>query len=329
MISAPRRGLPALAAGLGVLAAFGLAPYGWWLLTLAVFAALPWVLRHVASARVWGWIGWAFGTGYFAHALIWIVEPFLVDPDRHGWMAPFALVFLAGGLALFWALAFWAAARFARSGGSRIALLIVTLSLAEFARAYVLTGFPWGGLAQIWVGTDAAQLLALFGPHGLAMVTLAVTLLPGQAALSSTVPLLHRLASFLPVLIFAGVSIVIGRALPTEQPTSGTIRLVQPNAPQDQKWDPAMIPVFFERLIEFTSQTPHPDLIVWPESAVPNFLHDAAPAFEAITEAAQGSAVEGEVCVIDVFRQDARIVGQEVCRQIGLPGVQRGVGGRR
>ncbi len=54
-------------------------------------------------------LGWAVGAGYFAVALAWIVEPFLVDVARHGWMAPFALVLMAGGLALFWGAAFWAA----------------------------------------------------------------------------------------------------------------------------------------------------------------------------------------------------------------------------
>ncbi|MBT4568362.1 MAG: hypothetical protein HOC45_10665, partial [Marinovum sp.] len=32
----------------------------------------------------------------------WLVEPFLVDIATHGWMAPFAVVLVSGGLALFW-----------------------------------------------------------------------------------------------------------------------------------------------------------------------------------------------------------------------------------
>ena len=37
------------------------------------------------------------GRAISAPALFWIVEPFLVQPEVHGWMAPFALVGLAGG----------------------------------------------------------------------------------------------------------------------------------------------------------------------------------------------------------------------------------------
>lgn len=75
-----------MSAVLGALAALGLAPYGLWPITLAILALIPWLLRGVAKKRNAALIGWALGAGYFAHALIWIVEPFLVDVQRHGWM---------------------------------------------------------------------------------------------------------------------------------------------------------------------------------------------------------------------------------------------------
>ena len=63
-------------------------------------------------------LGWAAGAGHFAAALFWIVDPFLVEPEVYGWMAPFALVGMAGGLALFWAAPF-ALARAAWRAGPR------------------------------------------------------------------------------------------------------------------------------------------------------------------------------------------------------------------
>ena len=93
-------------------------------------------------------------SGYFAAALFWIVEPFLVDPERHGWMAPFALVGMAGGLALFWGAAVrrWRGRR-GRPGVRRVLVLAALWTLAEAARSYVLTGFPWGLVAYAWIET--------------------------------------------------------------------------------------------------------------------------------------------------------------------------------
>ncbi|MEO9782626.1 MAG: apolipoprotein N-acyltransferase [Sedimentitalea sp.] len=277
-----------LAACFGALAALGLAPYGFWPITLVALALVPWLLQGIDSPRRAAWIGWAFATGYFAHALIWIVEPFLVDVARHGWMAPFALVFLSGGLALFWALAFWLATRMAKTPAMRIWLLITALSLAEFARAYVLTGFPWAGLAQIWVGTDVALWLAWIGPQGLGVLTLIVSLLPGYALASGETTRV-RLMCGVPLLALLLVGFALAQAVPETHPATGTVRIIQPNAPQHQKWDPEMMPVFFERQIGFTVEAPQPDLIVWPETAVPVLLRYAGPAFEQMSVAAAGT----------------------------------------
>ncbi|MDU9004072.1 apolipoprotein N-acyltransferase [Sedimentitalea todarodis] len=276
-----------VAAGFGALAALGLAPYGLWPVTLIAFALVPWLLQGTDSPRRAAWIGWALATGYFALALNWIVEPFLVDIARHGWMAPFALVLLSGGLALFWAAAFWLAIRFSKTQGMRIGLLIATLSLAEFARAYVLTGFPWAGLAQIWVGTDVVLWLAWIGPQGLGALTLIASLLPGHALVSKA-RLGARLLCGLPVLTLLLAGVELARALPETHPSPGTVRIIQPNAPQHQKWDPEMMPVFFQRQIDFTAAQPQPDLIVWPETAVPVLLDYAGPALARMSEAAAG-----------------------------------------
>ena len=134
--------LLAVLAGAG--AAFGQEPYNLPILMLLGMAAAVWLWQTELSAKRAALIGWAFGLGYFMHALQWIVSPFMVDPARHGWMAPFALVFLAGGLALFWGVAFWGARRLS----ARSWVLILTWPAAELVRAYIFTGFPWAMPAQ-------------------------------------------------------------------------------------------------------------------------------------------------------------------------------------
>lgn len=264
-----------LAAVAGVGLALGAAPFS---LPWPVFLAVP--LLAFLMSRAQGWkaglgIGWWAGTAYFAASMYWIVEPFLVEPERHGWMAPFALVLVALGLGVFWAGAFALAMRFSAIG--RGIAMVVFWSAAEWARAHVLTGFPWGMIAYGWSETPVFQSLAFVGPHGLTLLTLLCALLPAILPRRIGLPLTAGLVA----LAWAGLS-----TRPTDMPaTRTTIRLVQPNAPQHLKWRPDMVSIFFDRALAYSEAGDPPDVVIWPETSLP-FLWDEAPALRARVVAA-------------------------------------------
>ncbi|HSF92465.1 MAG TPA: apolipoprotein N-acyltransferase, partial [Paracoccaceae bacterium] len=89
----------------GVAMGFTQAPWSLWPLFFVSLPIFFGLLGSSESKRSRFGVGWAFGLGYFCLALSWIVEPFMIDAARYGWMAPFALVGLAGGLALIWGVA--------------------------------------------------------------------------------------------------------------------------------------------------------------------------------------------------------------------------------
>ncbi len=278
---------------LGVITGLGQAPYDLWPATILGLASFLAVSRFDDAPRRAAFHAWCFGLGYFAFSLRWIVEPFLVDIARHGWMAPFALVLMAGGAGLFWAVAGFLAARFAPGRTLFFGVLLVG---AEMTRSLILTGFPWALLGHVWVPTPIAQLAALGGPHLL-------TLLAVLAAWSLV--LLAKGRVFVGGGFIAGLALAAYLAQPaTTAPTSpdaAVVRLVQPNAPQHQKWDPVFRNLFVDRMIAFTGAGEVPDLVVWPETAVPFLLNHIQDDMSPMVDAARGAPL-----VFGIQRADAQ-----------------------
>jgi len=186
-----RRALLGISAGaLGCLA---MAPVGFWPALIPAFCLLLIMLdgrAGLSGAKRWragAWDGWLFGFGYFLVGLYWIVSPFLVDAQAFAWMAPFAVVLLPAGLALFTALAgalamaFWprSDADGRVSGMARLLVLAASFAAAEWVRGHVFTGFAWNLTAQAWAGqVFVLQSAALLGSYGLGLVTVLIAAAP-------------------------------------------------------------------------------------------------------------------------------------------------------
>lgn len=278
-----RLGLAALGGGL---AALGHAPFSLPWVALGGLLLLFAALERADGTRQAAWTAWLGGAVYFAIVMHWIVEPFQVDAARHGWMAPFALVLLAGGLALFWGLAGWIAARI--GGSVRPLVFALALTAAEVMRSVIFTGLPWGLIGGIWINGSAAAWLSWVGPHGLGLLTL---LAPAGFFLS----LQRSVALGAAVFVTVPLVLIASGLLQTPAPLAGDdapiVRLVQPNAPQHLKWDPDWTGVFYRRQLEMTAEAGTPDLTVWPETAVALRLAGDTRALADISQAADGRAV--------------------------------------
>jgi len=290
----------------GALAALGQVPWGLWLLTLAGLAALVWLIAASPGPRAAMARGWWGGAGMFALAMSWIVEPFFIEPERHGWMAPFALLILPGGLALFWAAAGWAAHRLAPDPAARAWVLALTLTVAEALRGFVLGGLPWAMPGHVWLDTPVAQAAALVGPLGLTALTL--TMASGLAACLAAVATGGatpasgwrfsgwRLAFAAAPAALIGLAWVWGAAQlaqPMPADRDARVRLVQPNADQALKWDWDWAQHYFFRHLDLTSAPAAdgrvPDLVIWAETAVPFYLDAPGDGLTMAAEAARGA----------------------------------------
>jgi apolipoprotein N-acyltransferase len=267
--------LGGLAAGLAH-PPFGLLPgllgYG-----LVMLAAETREARPLRSAFFRGWLG---GLGYFAIGVWWITEAFLVDAAAHGWMAPFALVLMAGGLALFWG----AAAVLYRLADVRApwrALVFAgCLCLLEWVRSHIFTGFPWNLPGETWrAGGAVSQFSAVVGPYALSWLTVAMA-----AAFAVILDRGGRLARFLPpVLAMAALAGLVGfgawrlSGAPEASDDGPVVRIVQANIDQKEKWRPENLDAIVDAYLSLSqsgSAGPEPRIIVWPEGALPAVIDD-------------------------------------------------------
>ena len=314
-LSLSRQRRVSLALLLGALSALALPPWHIVPLVIPTFAGLLWLLdaaalspRPVRAAVVTAWL---FGAGHFLVGVHWIAEPFLVDAARHGWLIPFALAGLAGGLALFPAAAGLTTAllarRFALAGIARALTFAAVWVLLEWVRSWLLTGFPWNLVGYVWAATpEIMQAAAFAGIFGVSLLTVLAGTMP--AALGSErglrgagAVLLFTVA--LPAAVWVGGAMRLGAAPDYGSDDSNAmvagvrLRIVQANIPQRQKWQPDLRAGHLQRHIALSRQpaalpATH---VIWPETAVPFFIanDDVIRAAAAVAAPRNGALITG------------------------------------
>ena len=266
-----------------------------------LFVTLPvlvWLIDGSAAGRLGGALaaaaGWWFGFGYFLAGLYWVGHAFLVDAKTFGWLLPIAASRPPGrpcsvhrvGAAL--ARVLWV------RGPIRILALAFALTVAEWLRGHVLTGFPWNTYGYALTGSlTLAQSASVLGLWGLTFVAVAAcaesaVLADERAdtrrrwvapALGGRRP--RRVGRLRRGLLKSPAAFVEGVRL----------RIMQPNLQQDQKFNygssrgdepiPCAVgPVDRSRHAGVRDVT-H---LIWPESAFPFFLTREADALAQIAD---------------------------------------------
>jgi apolipoprotein N-acyltransferase len=205
-------------------------------------------------------------------------------------MAPFALVGMAGGLALFWALAWGLAARF--GGRGRLG-------------AVALGGGARRGRGAARLRSDRLSLgaarpcLDRLGADAAGGLRRAARADAADACWSRRSSALRRrgpawgAAALLPFAALYGLGAWQGaRPLPASGGAGGPAGAAQRGAASEM--GPGDGAGLLSPQVEFTARAPEgppPDLIVWPETAVPTLLHNAGPVLDEIAAAAGGVPV--------------------------------------
>lgn len=296
--------------GFGAFAATAMQPLLFWPALFISFPALVWLidgifLERLAKLRT-GFhafaIGWTFGFGYFLASLYWIGAAFLVDAETYAWMMPVAVAALPAGMALYWGAAVALAALVWPRGIRRILLLASLLALSEWLRGRLFTGFPWNALGYAAEAFDGlSQIAAYVGVWGLTFLVILWATLPALLSDSDLTRSGKRSAY---CLMFAALALWLIGTLRLEAAQSPlipgiSVRIVQPNISQSDKWRADNAANIFDDLLSLSIE-PKGDgaggmiaatHIVWPESSVPFLIDEQPEALAAIGRALPDSGL--------------------------------------
>ncbi|MBO9710394.1 MAG: apolipoprotein N-acyltransferase [Caulobacter sp.] len=262
----------------GLAAALAHPPFGV-LPGLLGYALLMWLLDTIEGARPLRSAflrGWLAGLAYFAVSTWWIAEAFLVDAANQGWMAPFAVAAMAGGMALFWGLASLLYRLIRPAGVRRLLVFAGAFAVLEWTRGHILTGFPWNLPGETWkAGSPVSQAAAVVGAYGLTWITLAIAAAPavwrdghkGRIVVGAAVAGL--------VALYGGGMML--RSAPVVGGPSTAVRIVQADIKQEAKWDAGRFSQIVQAYVSLTAK-PYAgapaDIVVWPEGALPAAIDD-------------------------------------------------------
>ncbi|MBU3693609.1 MAG: apolipoprotein N-acyltransferase [Rhodocyclaceae bacterium] len=268
---------PLAALLLGAATPLAFAPTGWWWLVPFTLAPLLWrALLRPCAPRLAARLGWLWGFGLFMAGTGWIQVSLSVYgelPWLLGWLA---VALLAAFLALYPALAMWAAAR--GSGCAAVRLLLLAPAgwmLGEWVRGWVFTGFPWLSLGDSqapdgWLA-PLAPVLGHLGLSGLLVMAAGGLVLCTRGVCGSRRAMLAGLSALvLPLALARGVA-RIEWSVPVGEPVR--VELLQPDIAQQVKWDPAHTRAVVEQVVRQVAASSAP-WVVLPETAVPFFLQE-------------------------------------------------------
>lgn len=282
-----KRAFIALAAG--ALSVLAMAPFNAWPVLFVTFPVAVWLIDGAGAGRLRGipaaaLTGWLFGLGYFVPGLYWIGNAFLVDASTFAWLIPFAVIGLPAYLALFTALGF-ALARLVWTGdASRVLALAVCLTLSEWLRGQVLTGFPWNAFGYALSEPLAlAQTASLIGLWGMTLLAVAIFASPAVLIDGSSRGREGWIApvAALAVLIAMGIFGAVRLSLHPIRMVAGVkLRIMQPDLQQDVKFNYSAKAEVMKKYLTLSDRASGPQstgvrdasILIWPESAFPFFL---------------------------------------------------------
>ncbi len=291
-----------LALASGSLLVLGFAPFSWFPVAVITLAGFYQSLTD-ASPRAGFWRGWVFGAGLLGFGVFWIRISLNEFGNMDAWVAHLLTGLFIAAMALYYGLAGWLVRKLSK-GPDWIGPLLLfpgLYVLCEWLRGWLLTGFPWLNLGYTQIDGPLAGYAPIAGVYGVSLLAaLSGGLLWGILRWSAR----RRVAAGigLAALWLGGVGL---QQVEWTQPAGPSFKasVLQANIPPAVKWTPDAGTTIARIYLELTRDHLDSDLIVWPETALPDFLHQVRDPL--ITPLAERAREEGVEIVLGIPVMDA------------------------
>jgi len=279
-----------------------------------IFIALIPLFVALARARTWRE---AILLGWIAQFVAWLMMvPWVVRVMSHYGGLPYivgVLIFVAMCmiLGLYGSLFAFAVWRIRPGEGfGRWLLLPLAWAAVEYARTYLLTGFPWNLIAAAIADyTPLLQFDRVAGPYALG----ALMLVPSALIAWLIVARPRGLRAALPIaaviivcFVWWATGLVAAKLFvrPSGRPPARAA-LLQPNISQEMRWNEANLFQIFQRMMSMTNDAIRggAQTIIWPESTVP-LSYSSADFFREAIESV--SAARGVDVLLGSVAEDPR-----------------------
>lgn len=231
-------------------------------------------LWWAASPGAAAWLGFAYGVGSFGVGVSWVYVSLHVYGHMPPWMATLVVVVLVAILSLYPALVGWVYRGFfaRRSLMGAVVALPALWALGEWLRSWLFSGFPWLSVGYSQVDSWLAGWAPLLGVYGVSWL-----LVSTAALLVVAIKYRDGWQWYAPPLVaavwFGGMALDrMEWAEADGDPLD--VALVQGNVSLKDKWAPNKRPEIMNRYLVLTNHLEDRDLVVWPESALPYFIHE-------------------------------------------------------
>jgi len=264
----------------GALTTLAFAPFDLsWLVFFTL--AVPFYLWNRLDVKQAAISGWLFSLGLQCTGVSWLYYSLHVHGSAPILFAALLIFLLCCCLSLFTALAAYTVNRFLPNKTALRLMLFYPVSwvLFEWLQGYVLTGFAWMQLGYTQIDYPLSGFAPIFGNHAVGGF---VAVCAGALALLFTQYKSLNVKSISVVVFPALILWLAGGLLKNIDWTQAdgetiTVSIIQGNIPQKVKWKSHMKQPTLDRYRKLSLAQKDVDLIIWPETAVPDYWYRVVP----------------------------------------------------